>query len=177
LKKVENYFDIKIEYIIFVASNKIRNKNCLVMIVYKWMNECRYNNAISSSINDTDETKIVNETDMSEHQLDNYFPEEHAIELVEVDNNEQNETDLDNTIKNKPRNVYNVVFSKCYGNYGYSIIRLLSFTTKQKSLDYINSVVDAWKIIGHNIDTENDVWKINNNGIKYKIELKESKIY
>jgi hypothetical protein len=112
------------------------------------------------------------------YQLDDYyFPEGYEIELVEVDNNEQNETGSGAISKDKSHKVYNVVFSKYYGNYGYSIIKVLSFTTKQKSLNYINSVVDAWKIIGHNIDAENDVWKINNSGIKYKIELKESKVY
>lgn len=144
----------------------------------EWLNECRYNNIVSSSMDDTETKDCLNETDMSEYQLDDYyFPEGYEIELVEVDNNEQNETGSDAISKDKSHKVYNVVFSKYYGNYGYSIIKLLSFTTKQKSLNYINSVVDAWKIIGHNIDAENDVWKINNSGIKYKIELKESKMY
>ena len=123
--------------------------------------------------NRLNETEPVEETDMSEHQLDDYyFPEDYDTELDENDT-EQNETDCAGTISHK---VYNVLFSKHYKSYGWSITRVLSFTTKQKSLDHINSVVDAWEMIGHTVECKNDVWKVKSDS-EYKIELRESTIY
>lgn len=129
--------------------------------------------------NRLNETEPVEETDMSEHQLDDYyFPEDYDTKLAENDT-EQNETEqvgAGTIYTDKSHKVYNVLFSKHYKSYGWSITRVVSFTTKQKSLDYINSVVDAWKIIGHTVECKNDVWKVKNNS-EYKIELRESTVY
>ena len=126
---------------------------------------------ISNRLN---EIEPVEENDMGEHQLDDYyFPEDYDTKLDENDT-EQNETDCAGTISHKV--VYNVLFSKHYKSYGWSITRVLSFTTKQKSLDYINSVVDAWEIIGHTVECKNNVWKVKNDS-EYKIELRESTVY
>lgn len=114
--------------------------------------------------NRLNKTEPVEETDMSEHQLDDYyFPDDCGIELVEDD-------------ADKSHKVYNVLFSKHYKSYGWSITRVVSFTTKQKSLDYINSVVDAWEMIGHTVESKEDVWKVKSDS-EYKIELKESTVY
>lgn len=131
--------------------------------------------------NRLNETEPVEETDMSEHQLDDYyFPEDYDTKLAENDT-EQNETEqvgagTGTIYTDKSHKVYNVLFSKHYKSYGWSITRVVSFTTKQKSLDYINSVVDAWEIIGHTVECKNDVWKVKNDS-EYKIELRESTVY
>ena len=133
---------------------------------------------ISNRLN---EIEPVEETDMSEHQLDDYyFPEDYDTKLAENDT-EQNETEqvgagTGTIYTDKSHKVYNVLFSKHYKSYGWSITRVVSFTTKQKSLDYINSVVDAWEIIGHTVECKNDVWKVKNDS-EYKIELRESTVY
>jgi hypothetical protein len=130
---------------------------------------------ISNRLN---KTEPVEETDMSEHQLDDYyFPENCDIELVEDDAENETEQVCAGTIDtDKSQKVYNVLFSKHYKSYGWSITRVVSFTTKQKSLDYINSVVDAWEMIGHTVECKNDVWKVKSDS-EYKIELRESKVY
>ena len=122
-------------------------------------------------------TEVVEETDMSEHQLDDYyFPENYNIE---VEDDPENETELvgAGTIDtDKSQKMYNVLFSKHYKSYGWSVTKVVSFTTKQKSLDHINSVVDAWEMIGHTVECKNDVWKVKSDS-EYKIELRESKVY
>lgn len=123
-------------------------------------------------------TEVVEETDMSEHQLDDYyFPDNCDVELVEDDaENETEQVGAGTIDTDKSQKVYNVLFSKHYKSYGWSITRVVSFTTKQKSLDYINSVVDAWEMIGHTVECKNDVWKVKSDS-EYKIELRESKVY
>lgn len=251
MKKVANYFDIKLEIYIFATVNKNTKQNLVMLlkdsysvsgktfmttqlgkfmiaendvnagryVLYRWsikMNDyqmigfftrscatiegdvlCYIENNITQTMRDEwrnevisqaidadlenissmtgeqitnrlNETEPIEETDMSEHQLDDYyFPEDYDTKLAENDT-EQNET--------AHKVVYNVLFSKHYKSYGWSITRVVSFTTKQKSLDYINSVVDAWKIIGHTVECKNDVWKVKNNS-EYKIELRESTVY
>ena len=53
---------------------------------------------------------------------------------------------------------------------------MVSFTTEQKALDYINSLIDAWKIIGISVEKEYDIWKVKND-VEYKIEVRKSKVY
>ena len=127
--------------------------------------------------NRLNETELVEETNMSEYQLDDYyFPENYNIEVEDDAENETEQVGAGTIYTDKSHKVYNVLFSKHYKSYGWSITRVLSFTTKQKSLDYINSVVDAWEIIGHTVECKNDVWKVKNDS-EYKIELRESTVY
>lgn len=126
----------------------------------------------------------TNETDMSEHQIDDYeFPEDYTDERETSDTTQHNETNLDKSVElssvvnsNDCESVYNVLISKMYKGYGYSIIRVVSFTTEQKALDYINSLIDAWKIIGISVEKEYDIWKVKND-VEYKIEVRKSKVY